>query len=125
MAKKITIVNMHKDPKDGEKRVRCDRFSPIGNPFFMINETEEERNRVCDLYQSYFDDIMKNNLTDRQIFEKYQVSSEIVKFKEFMRELWRQHKRYDLTLGCWCAPKRCHTETIKEFIESFDKEEKK
>lgn len=122
MTKKMTIVNMHKDSKAEEKRVRCDRFSPVGNPFFMKDKSNEERNRVCDLYKEYFYDIMKNKMDNEQIKEKYNIEIDTKKFIEFMREIWKVHQRYDLTLGCWCAPKRCHTETIKEFIESFDKE---
>lgn len=27
-------------------------------------------------------------------------------------------KNNDITLLCWCYPKRCHAETIKRYIES-------
>ena len=28
-------------------------------------------------------------------------------------------KEHDICLACWCAPKRCHAETIKKFIEKY------
>lgn len=38
---------------------------------------------------------------------------------EFTR-LWRKAKAgEDLTLVCWCAPKACHGDVIKQRLESF------
>ena len=36
-----------------------------------------------------------------------------------LRKIYRLAKKYDIALGCWCYPKRCHSETIKRFIESY------
>jgi hypothetical protein len=41
----------------------------------------------------------------------------------FVNELRRLYKIYQqygkLELFCWCAPKRCHAETIKRFLEKY------
>ena len=82
-----------------EYQVRVDRQSVLGNPFYMVDETK--RDLVCDKYETYFtancDGKLKNEL-DRllQIYICYN----------------------KLELFCWCAPKRCHAETIKRYLEN-------
>ncbi len=78
------------------------RGSPLGNPFVMKNESD--RNRVCDQYQVWFEQ---------------QVTSNNVVVMNELRRLYKLAKRGDLVLGCFCAPKRCHGETIKRFLEQF------
>jgi hypothetical protein len=67
--------------------IRVDRGSEWGNPFVMKGYSDAERERVCNLYEAY--------------------------------ALWRLTvdpkwlaplKGYDL--ACWCAPKRCHADTL-------------
>lgn len=80
-----------------------DRSSPLGNPFFMSSESQ--RDAVCDQYETYF----------------YQMLAENVN-KPFIEALYKIIKAHlsgaDVYLACWCAPKRCHAETIKRFAES-------
>lgn len=87
----------------GEILIRVDRSSVVGNPFRM--NCEAERNRVCDEYEKYFNAKVK------------------VKGSAFRKEIIRIYslvaKGYDVALGCWCAPKRCHADYIKKFIESY------
>lgn len=86
----------------GENHVRCDRKSVLGNPFYMDNESK--RNLVCDQYQRYF---------DKKVQDKDPI------FINELRRLYKIAVVQDLYLYCWCAPKRCHCETIKRFLESF------
>jgi len=85
------IINMHKvgnlvtSKSDNVSFVLVDRGTDWGNPFIM--HTEEERDAVCDQFELY--------------------------------ALWRltiePHWLDPLighNLGCWCAPKRCHAETL-------------
>lgn len=94
----IKILNK----RNGDKGVYCGRPSPLGNPFHMRNE--KDRDEVCDRYQEWFDDMVRR------------------KNPQVMRELNRLKRILDrdgeLNLLCWCAPKRCHCETIKRCLES-------
>jgi len=77
------------------------RGSPLGNPFAM--KSEADRDAVCDQYQAWFDHKVKNG--DERVMDE-------------LRRLYRLAKKGDLVLGCFCAPKRCHGETIKAFLET-------
>lgn len=97
----IKICNL-KDKKDLTKvwEVRVDRETCLGNPYEL--KTEDRRNIVCDNYYYYFH---KKVLND----------------EEMINEIDRLIKIYNvygkLHLYCWCSPKRCHAETIKDYIE--------
>lgn len=100
---KVTIKNLRNSKPQYAWQVRVDRVSILGNPFYMKNEFE--RNRVCEQYEAYFHEKMQRTDTD------------------FYREVMRLHEilqQYGkLELYCWCAPKRCHAETIKNYIEKL------
>ena len=77
------------------------RSSPLGNPYIMMDNSKIERNRVCDLYELWFN-------------EKIQKDDPVV-----MKELDRLYKiagNNNLILGCFCSPLRCHGETIKNYL---------
>lgn len=82
-----------------------DRRSPLGNPFHMQNESQ--RDFVCDRYEQYFNDMIKCK------------SHEFIGTLDLMMRQYKIHNK--LRLFCWCAPKRCHGETIKNFIENEDR----
>ena len=43
---------------------------------------------------------------------------EMTRFTAELERLKKLHVEYGkLRLFCWCAPKRCHAETIKQFLE--------
>ena len=100
----IEVVNLKqlKDVKDGIV-IRVDRKSVLGNPFYMHDESE--RDKVCDEYQTYFDKKV-NEKTDEN-------------FMNELRRIYKLAKHNKVYLACWCAPKRCHAETIKAFIEQY------
>lgn len=110
MSIQINILNLRNTKPQHEWQVRVDRTSVLGNPFYM--RSENYRDEVCDKYESYFNDMLKRS--------KHSGSSN-VKAKVFVQELRRLYKiarTYGkLELFCWCAPKRCHAETIKRFLE--------
>lgn len=37
--------------------------------------------------------------------------------RDYVTFIYQKALKQDVALACWCAPKRCHTETIKRFIE--------
>lgn len=74
---KTKIVNR----KNASFDISVGRDSKWGNPFHMKNQSQEERNRVC------------------EEFEKYYAK------KEMWRNIWQLKNK---TLGCYCKPLRCH-----------------
>lgn len=96
----IKIGNIRTFKPDGSITIKVDRSSPLGNPFYMCNESV--RDYVCDNYERYFDNTVRVRHT---IF-----TNEVDRIVELA-------KTNDITLLCWCYPKRCHAETIKRHIE--------
>ena len=100
----ITIKNLRTEKPDPKNiwQVRVDRASVLGNPFVLV--TEIERQGVCDMYRDYFNNMLPNTNS------------------EFYSELLRLERIYGhegkLELFCWCAPDRCHCETIRDYILS-------
>ena len=99
----IKVGNIRTHKKDGSIAVKIDRSSVLGNPFYMTEESK--RNLVCDQYQEYFN--------------KKITSGTDSKFIDELNRIYDISKSNDITLLCWCSPKRCHGETIKRYIESI------
>lgn len=93
---RITVVNKYKEPN----HIYCGRGSPVGNPFYM--DTEKERDHVCNLYEDWF---------------KKEMALKPTKLTEFVDNLVLLASMGNINLGCFCAPKRCHCDTIKQYIE--------
>jgi hypothetical protein len=89
------LRDMHvKEPWD----FRVDRKTPLGNPFIMKNESM--RDWSCDSYDNNFEDLIKQDSA-----------------KAYLCKLVLAYQRYGrLRLFCWCAPKRCHGETVRRYI---------
>jgi hypothetical protein len=97
----IDIKNLRDSKPTQPWEVRVDRASVLGNPFRMVSE--DQRNTVCEQYEQYFNDIVRTKSNEE--------------FMNELRRLYKLAKKYGkLTLFCWCAPKRCHAETIKRFL---------
>lgn len=117
----ITITNGGKGTGEW-----CDRRSVLGNPFPM--RSPKERDLVCDAYQEYFDwMIQAQDLPDLElvraimaIAHRYDVALSVTidypQPSAFRAELQRLAAKLEddeqLTLKCWCAPKRCHCLSI-------------
>jgi len=96
----IEIVNIKNAIRTFDYDVFIDRRTIVGNPFPMKNESE--RTVVCDRYEKYFSNKMINDYG----------------FRNFVNKLIEVYKKFGkLRLFCWCSPKRCHGETIKNYIE--------
>ena len=82
--------------------MRVDRSNRIlGNRFYMRDESE--RDYVCDMYRSW--------LFKKIIDKDEMVCNELKRLKNI-------YLKYNkLNLFCWCAPKRCHAESIKYVLE--------
>jgi len=76
------------------------RPSVLGNPFEMKGESD--RDYVCDEYEEWF--LFKRATGDNAVCDEL----------ERLRGLYEEHGH--LILTCWCAPKRCHAETIRNWL---------
>lgn len=77
------------------------RGSALGNPFRMYDESQ--RNEVCDKFNAYLRQKIAEH--DRDILTALRtLHSHILLFGE-------------VTLQCYCAPRRCHAESIKNVLE--------
>lgn len=95
----IKIVNLRFEKAD----FRCDRSSPLGNPFPMGHEAN--RDKVCDQYEKYFYKSLNPDISPRG-------------FLEHLDMILTAANHGPISIGCWCAPKRCHCDTIKTWLES-------
>lgn len=99
----IKIVNL-KRIKSGLGFVKCDRSSPLGNPFVMRSEVD--RNEVCNKYDEWFNE---------------KISSKDEKVLVELRRIWKIGRELGIVqLACWCSPSRCHCETIKKFLNQYN-----
>lgn len=82
--------------------IRCDRASILGNPYKSLDDSM--RDDSCDSYKKHF----------------YRMIESEGPFCEEVRRIYRLvTEGHDVHLMCWCTPKRCHCDTIKEFIDSY------
>ncbi len=83
------VVNKFKEPYD----TYIGRGSPFGNPFVIGKDGWREE--VIEKYRIYFNERIKNDSG----------------FRELVNGL------KDKTLGCYCHPKKCHGDIIKEWLD--------
>ena len=88
------IINI----KSGEKYdIYCGRPSIYGNQFVIGKDGD--RNEVCDKFEAYFQERVKNDL-------------------EYRNEIYKLRNK---TLGCFCVPNRCHCETYINYLNKPSK----
>ena len=99
----VRIKNRRSEKPTAPWDVPVDRTgkSPLGNSFIMSEESE--RDYVCDKYDAWF--TKKVQAMDPRIME------ELGRIDDIGRRYGK------LNLFCWCAPKRCHAETVKKYLE--------
>lgn len=86
-----------------------DRRTPLGNPFSITNEST--RDLACELYAAYF---LKTYDRERRLLDDYDPTS--LPFFSLLTDIFSKAEFGDVYLACWCAPKRCHGETIQAVI---------
>ena len=99
--KHLASLIMDNDSADTLFTVYCGRGSPLGNPYILSDTWD--RDFVCDQYEKYFDQTV-NLLKDPAMMEQL----DLIKTAA---------EKGDVFLSCYCAPKRCHCETIKEYCD--------
>jgi len=94
----INIINLRTHKPKHPWDFKVDRSSSVGNPYNMKNDSE--RNKVCNQYEDWFYYAAHNQ-----------------DFFNYLKTLAEACKQYNkLNLFCWCAPNRCHAETIKNYL---------
>lgn len=78
--------------------VNCSREGYYGNPYLIGRDGT--RDEVCDKYEEYF---------AYKILHDARFRANILSLK-------------DKVLGCYCYPKRCHCNTIANFLNFYYKE---
>ena len=96
----IKVVNKYREPN----HIYIGRGSTLGNPFAMKDKSDQERFRVIKEYKDYF----KQQLLDNSEFRMV-----------IMQLIMNNRSGVDMNLGCFCAPKACHGDIIKNFVESI------
>ena len=104
----ISVVRKHDEPN----HIYCGRGSPLGNPFPMRGE--DDREAVCDKYEEWF---YENVEADNFLNYVNAIGATRSPMINMLVDIYTQASRKDINLGCFCAPKRCHCDTIKAFIE--------
>lgn len=79
------------------------RPNPLGNPFVLGKDGD--RTTVIQRYRDWLTAKWNMGGTDPALVE--------------LRRLGNIARKGNLTLICWCAPKACHGDIIKEFIEEY------
>lgn len=102
----IVIASMRRagvQAPEGYIKVPCDRRSVLGNPFVM--HIESQRGQVCDQYHNW-------------LFKQHEERNPAVN-QELQRLITMYREGKNIALTCWCAPKRCHCESIKSMVISL------
>lgn len=89
----------------GAHNVYVGRGSPLGNPEPMKDKSDTERNRVCDFYEEWLGEQLRDHSTPQYqaLFQLYGLAK----------------ANQDINLQCYCGShKRCHALTIKRRLEA-------
>ena len=97
----IEVVHCKKEPDC----IYIGRPTALQNRNYLSDPTDPvERDRVCDAYEKDFADLLEQE--DEAAMEQLAFIIETA--------IEDGHVR----LGCFCAPRRCHGDTIKRFLNS-------
>jgi uncharacterized protein YeaO (DUF488 family) len=103
----IHIVNKYKHTPSSTDYY-CGRGSLFGNPYTHIRDKQtlaqfivDTREEAINKYAEYFNSVILNNESAR------------IKLNS-MKEV---AKHNDIYLLCFCVPKKCHCEVIKQYLE--------
>jgi len=99
---RITIGNK----KAGDKGEYVGRGSPLGNPFPLPSESK--RDECIERYKEWLEGRIEE--------EDQEVVCELWRLADILR------LNGEVTLLCWCAPKRCHAEVIAALLEEMTRE---
>lgn len=90
-------------PRPDEIEIHVDRTHPVlGNPFILTDPNDDaERERVLEAYRHNFEQDWA--IQGPKYFKVMQIAQLVLEGK-------------NVILMCWCAPKRCHAEIIRDRV---------
>jgi len=97
----------------GANNIRIDRGHSILSNKFKLKD-EMWRDECCDWY----DDWLREQFFACSGGDSASVSAEIIRIVGIIES------GKDVNLQCWCAPKRCHGQSIKKLVLQYIKERK-
>ena len=109
---KVTVVNKYKHTAT-DHDVYIGRGSVFGNPFSHLDSSHDiykvdTREEAITEFKTYF---KRENVGDTYLFRNVEALVDKVRSGE------------DINLVCFCKPKACHGDVIKEYIDNRIKEE--
>jgi Domain of unknown function (DUF4326) len=111
------------NPRLGFCQKRIDRTSVLGNPFFL--REENERAAVIQAYRKYLWQCLQTNSNrpvdihqiarqlDVTVATNYKLRTSTVVVNEIEA---LANSQENILLLCWCAPKACHGDVIKNCV---------
>jgi hypothetical protein len=108
----ITVLSRRGDPdwtpgeRDGVLSVYVGRPEALGNPFRLVrthSSIEANRRKIVGRYEAW---LMRAVLLDPVVSH------------EFKKIEAAALAGLDIELVCWCAPKACHADVIRKFLEA-------
>lgn len=100
----ISIFNLGEgEPPLGTYHLERRRKSPLANPFYLSEESQ--RDHVCEMFEEM---LSKGHYHGLTLPDKAQQLLHTLELE--LRE------RGELSLACWCAPRRCHTESVAKLL---------
>lgn len=109
----IHVINIAKEDKSFSPNYyyigRSKDGNILGNPYSHLPEDKtlaiykcKTRDEAIEKYRQYFDTMYGHNL----------------EFTKIIDEIYQKYKNgEEIYLGCWCAPKSCHGDIIKQKLE--------
>lgn len=100
----ITVISKRvpADLPEGTLIVYVGRPSPLGNPFHTPRDGTREE--VIAKFSEWL---------------KAEVEKPDSPARAELIRIFRLAKHHDIALQCWCAPKACHGDVIKAFLDVF------
>lgn len=98
MTQKAKIIVGHSSHPAAED---INNLSPLSNPYFITDESQRD-----------------NNITQYSVWFHERITYSPSMKAEICRLMSQLKKHKLLILGCNCAPKKCHGDIIKNFLEA-------
>lgn len=104
----IQVVSKYKHTPT-ESDIYIGRGSPLGNPYTSIQDRKTKAEHVCSSREESVANF-RNYLLERIEMKDKTITTALNK-------IWKLAKNGDVYLVCFCKPKSCHGDVIKEIIE--------
>ena len=105
------IKVIHKKDKDKfENVIYVGRGSALGNPYTSIQDRETKAEFVVDS--------RKESIQNFKYYLLKKIEEKDEKICVMMNEIYSLSLHGDVHLACYCKPKSCHVDVIKEIVES-------